>query len=114
MFKPASGSRMMFENDGFVNRKGMAWYEALAKGGVGCVIVESPAIDEPLSLKKPGDFRIDDDKYILEQKEIQSNLLNDEAQVDLVDEESNLETIEVQEEEEVKEEVKQNTPQDES
>jgi 2,4-dienoyl-CoA reductase (NADPH2) len=70
LFKPASGSRMMFENDGFVNRKGMAWYEALAKGGVGCVIVESPAIDEPLSLKKPGDFRIDDDKYIPGLKEL--------------------------------------------
>ncbi len=70
MFKAASGSRMFFENDGFVNERGKRWYEALAKGGVGCVIVESPAIDEPLSLKKPGDFRLDDDKYIPGMKDL--------------------------------------------
>jgi len=70
LFKGASGSRMMFGNNGFVNERGKAWYEAIAKGGVGCVFVESPAIDEPLSLKQPGDFRIDDDKYIPGLKEL--------------------------------------------
>jgi 2,4-dienoyl-CoA reductase (NADPH2) len=44
-----------------ISSKTIAFYEALARGGVGLLIVESPCIDPPF-----GDdvFRFDDDKYI--------------------------------------------------
>jgi 2,4-dienoyl-CoA reductase (NADPH2) len=46
-----------------------AFYGALAKGGAGLVIVETPAMEWPL--KETGDrrYRIDDDKYIKDIKE---------------------------------------------
>ncbi len=64
MVKTAAGTLFFFGNNGYVTERGKRYYEALARGGVGCVYVESPNIDEPLGLKKPGDFRIDEDKYI--------------------------------------------------
>ncbi len=60
----------MSKNNGYVTEAGKQYYWSFAKGGAGCVYVESPNIDEPLGLKKPGDFRIDDDKYISGLKEL--------------------------------------------
>ncbi len=41
-----------------------ALYEALARGGVGLLIVESPTIDHPYGRRWLQRYRIDDDKYI--------------------------------------------------
>ena len=62
MVKTAAG--MSYQTDEYINEKSKAFYEGLAKGGVGLLMVESPAIDYPLSLMFPIQFRLDDDRYI--------------------------------------------------
>src|SRR4030042_5629460 len=52
------------ENDLQMNERIKAFYEALAKGGVGLIIVESPTVDFPNAARLPLQYRIDDDKYI--------------------------------------------------
>lgn len=47
-----------------MNKTILAYYEAIAKGGVGLLIVESPTIDYPSSSRWSQQYRIDDDKYI--------------------------------------------------
>ena len=47
-----------------------AFYGALAKGGAGLVIVETPAMEWPLAETGDRRFRIDDDKYIKDIKEL--------------------------------------------
>jgi 2,4-dienoyl-CoA reductase (NADPH2) len=47
-----------------INKRTLAFYEALAKGGVGLLIVESPTIDFPSAVRFRQQFRIDDDRYI--------------------------------------------------
>ena len=46
------------------------FYERLAKGGAGLIIVESPNIDYPLGGRTNKRLRIDDDKYIKELSEL--------------------------------------------
>jgi len=60
--KTAAG--MSYQTDDYMNETSKAFYEGLAKGGVGLLMVESPAIDYPLSLMFPIQFRLDDDKFI--------------------------------------------------
>jgi 2,4-dienoyl-CoA reductase (NADPH2) len=62
IFKTAAG--MSYQTDEYMNETSKAFYEGLAKGGVGLLMVESPAIDYPISLMFPKQFRLDDDKYI--------------------------------------------------
>ena len=47
-----------------------AFYEAVAKGGAGLVIVESPAMEWPLAETGDRRFRVDDDKYIKDIREL--------------------------------------------
>lgn len=47
-----------------------AFYGALAKGGAGLVIVETPAMEWPLAETGDRRYRIDDDKYIEDIKEL--------------------------------------------
>jgi len=42
----------------------LAFYEAVAKGGVGLIIVETPAMEWPLLEEGDRRFRVDNDKYI--------------------------------------------------
>jgi 2,4-dienoyl-CoA reductase (NADPH2) len=60
--KTAAG--MSYQTDEYMNETSKAFYEGLAKGGVGLLVVESPAIDYPLSLMFPKQFRLDDDRFI--------------------------------------------------
>jgi 2,4-dienoyl-CoA reductase (NADPH2) len=62
MVKTAAG--MSYQKDEYISDTQKGFFEALAKGGVGLLVVDSPAIDYPLSLTFPVQFRIDDDKYI--------------------------------------------------
>jgi 2,4-dienoyl-CoA reductase (NADPH2) len=60
--KTAAG--MSYQTDDYMNEKSKAFYESLARGGVGLLMVESPAIDYPISLMFPIQFRLDHDRYI--------------------------------------------------
>jgi 2,4-dienoyl-CoA reductase (NADPH2) len=47
-----------------INDRGKFYYEALARGGIGLLMVEGPAIDPPEGPRMMGSYRLDDDKYI--------------------------------------------------
>ena len=66
--KTAAG--MSYQTDDYMNETSKAFYEGLAKGGVGLLMVESPAIDYPISLMFPKQFRLDDDKFIKGYREL--------------------------------------------
>ena len=60
--KTASG--MSYQTDDYMNETSKAYYASMARGGVGLILVESPAIDYPISLMFPKQFRLDDDRFI--------------------------------------------------
>lgn len=61
-----TGAAMLYwhEEHDAVPANMMAFYEALARGGVGLIIVESPTVDFPLGRRWQQRYRIDDDRYI--------------------------------------------------
>jgi 2,4-dienoyl-CoA reductase (NADPH2) len=61
-----SGASMMswHENELHMNETTLAFYEAVARGGAGLVVVESPTIDYPVGARWEPRYRLDDDKYI--------------------------------------------------
>ena len=61
IIKTAAGTHYSNDNHFHMNPRTLEFYEALARGGVGLLIVESPTIDYPAA----GDrHRLDDDKHI--------------------------------------------------
>jgi 2,4-dienoyl-CoA reductase (NADPH2) len=53
------------EPTGYVGETAIAYYETMAKGGVGLLIVESCGVEYPLGVHHPPvQFHLDDDKYI--------------------------------------------------
>jgi 2,4-dienoyl-CoA reductase (NADPH2) len=64
MVKTGAGVFMWNEKETTMNKTVLSFYEALARGGVGLLIVESPAIDFPAGIRWRERYRIDDDKYI--------------------------------------------------
>ncbi len=62
--KTGAGMFMWHEDDLHMNESIKAFYEGIARGGVGLLIVESPTIDYPLGARWRQRYRIDDDKYI--------------------------------------------------
>lgn len=62
--KSGAGMLMWHENDLHMRPEVLAFYEGIARGGVGVLIVESPTIDYPRGVRWPERYRIDDDKYI--------------------------------------------------
>jgi 2,4-dienoyl-CoA reductase (NADPH2) len=64
MIKTANGTSFI-ERDGFVGDRALAYYETMAKGGVGLLISESCGVEYPLGVQHPPvQFHLDDDKYI--------------------------------------------------
>lgn len=61
-----TGAAMLYwhEDERRLNERMKAFYEAIARGGVGLLIVESPTIDYPLGARWRQRYRLDDDKYI--------------------------------------------------
>ncbi len=61
-----SGASTLYWHDDelHMNKTMLAYYEAIARGGVGLLIVESPTIDYPSSSRWSQIYRFDDDKYI--------------------------------------------------
>jgi 2,4-dienoyl-CoA reductase (NADPH2) len=64
IIKTGAGTFMWHEDEARMNAAILAYYESLARGGVGLLIVESPTIDYPLGARWPQRYRIDDDRYI--------------------------------------------------
>ena len=64
IIKTAAGTRYTHNEDLHLRDVARAYYEALARGGVGLLIVESPAVDYSLGSTTVNRFRIDDDKYL--------------------------------------------------
>jgi 2,4-dienoyl-CoA reductase (NADPH2) len=64
IIKAAAGTRYTHYEDIHLREQAKNYYEALARGGVGMLIVESPVIDFPIGCTNINRFRIDDDKYI--------------------------------------------------
>ncbi len=64
IIKTGAGTFMWHEDETSMNGAVLAYYESLARGGVGLLIVESPVIDYPSGLRWRNRYRIDDDKYI--------------------------------------------------
>ena len=62
--KTGAGTFMAHEDETHMNGAMLAFYESLARGGVGLLIVESPIIDYPAGARWRFRYRIDDDKYI--------------------------------------------------
>ncbi|MBI5443326.1 MAG: FAD-dependent oxidoreductase [Deltaproteobacteria bacterium] len=61
-----TGSHLGFEEfaDGYVLEKSFGFYEAVARGGVGLIVVGAADIDYPLGTVPNVGWRIDDDRYI--------------------------------------------------
>jgi 2,4-dienoyl-CoA reductase (NADPH2) len=70
MIKTASGTNLWDAGEHRVGGKAKAFYAAIARGGIGLLVVESPIMEFPFD--EPGDlrYRIDDDRYISEVREL--------------------------------------------
>jgi 2,4-dienoyl-CoA reductase (NADPH2) len=64
IIKTGAGMLMWHEDDIHMREEVKAFYEGMARGGVGLLVVESPTIDYPLGARWRQRYRIDDDKYI--------------------------------------------------
>jgi 2,4-dienoyl-CoA reductase (NADPH2) len=64
MVKSGAGMLMWHEDDLHMRPEVLAFYEGIARGGIGLLIVESPTIDYPRGVRWKERYRIDDDKYI--------------------------------------------------
>ncbi len=64
ILKSGAGMLMWHEDDLHMKEDIKAFYEGIARGGVGLLIVESPTIDYPFGARWKERYRIDDDKYI--------------------------------------------------
>ena len=62
--KSGAGMLMWHEEDLHMREDVKAFYEGIARGGVGLLVVESPTIDYPRGARWKERYRIDDDKYI--------------------------------------------------
>ncbi len=64
IIKTGAGMMMWHEDELHMNEAVKAFYEGIARGGVGLLIVESPTVDYPLGARWRPRYRLDDDKYI--------------------------------------------------
>jgi 2,4-dienoyl-CoA reductase (NADPH2) len=65
LIKTANGTSYIEHETGYVGERALAYYDALAKGGVGLLIVESCGVEFPLACQHvEAQFRLSDDKYI--------------------------------------------------
>jgi 2,4-dienoyl-CoA reductase (NADPH2) len=62
--KSGAGMLMWHQDDLHMRPEVLAFYEGIARGGVGLLIVESPTVDYPRGVRWKERYRIDDDKYI--------------------------------------------------
>lgn len=66
-----TAAQMVFDDRcGEIGQRHKDFYEALAMGGVGLIIIESSAVEYPLGIRKPPQSHFEDDKYIPEYHEL--------------------------------------------
>jgi 2,4-dienoyl-CoA reductase (NADPH2) len=70
IIKTGAGMLMSHEDDVRMRPEVLAFYEGMARGGAGLIIVESPTIDYPLGARWRMRYRIDQDRYIEGLKEL--------------------------------------------
>ncbi|MFA5308939.1 MAG: FAD-dependent oxidoreductase [Dehalococcoidales bacterium] len=70
IIKTGASTWSWHEDELHMNETTKSYYEALARGGVGLLIVESPTIDYPAGARWRARYRIDNDKYIPGLKEL--------------------------------------------
>ena len=70
ILKTGAGMLMWHEDDTHMKPEMLAFYERMARGGTGLIIVESPTIDYPAGARWRQRYRIDDDRYIQGLKEL--------------------------------------------
>ncbi len=70
VIKTGAGMLMSHEDDLHMREEMKAFYEGMARGGTGLIIVESPTIDYPLGARWRMRYRLDDDRYIEGLKEL--------------------------------------------
>lgn len=64
IIKTGAGVMMWHEDDVVMRDEVLAFYEAMARGGTGLIIVESPTVDYPAGCRWRDRYRLDDDKFI--------------------------------------------------
>lgn len=69
MVKPGQSMRYATD-DGYISDTNLAYYETIAKSGVGLIVVEMAAIDYPIGYPSLKNLRIDDDKFIPRLREL--------------------------------------------
>jgi 2,4-dienoyl-CoA reductase-like NADH-dependent reductase (Old Yellow Enzyme family) len=70
IIKSGAGMFMWHESDIHMREEVKAYYESMARGGAGLVVVEAPGVDYPWGTRRRARYRIDDDKYIDGLKEL--------------------------------------------
>lgn len=64
ILKTGAGMLMWHESDTHMRPEVLAFYERMARGGTGLIIVESPTIDYPAGARWRHRYRIDEDRFI--------------------------------------------------
>ena len=70
LYKTAAGMMDFHESETTLNPTARAFYEALARGGVGVLCLEAPTIDYPVGARWRERYRMDDDRFIPGMKEL--------------------------------------------
>jgi 2,4-dienoyl-CoA reductase (NADPH2) len=70
IIKTGAGMLMWHEDDVHMRPEMLAFYERMARGGTGLIVVESPTIDYPAGARWRNRYRVDDDRFIEGLKEL--------------------------------------------
>ena len=70
IIKTGAGMLMWHESDTHMRPEVLAFYERMARGGTGLIVVESPTVDYPAGARWRYRYRIDDDRFIEGLKEL--------------------------------------------
>ncbi|MEW6400628.1 MAG: FAD-dependent oxidoreductase [Chloroflexota bacterium] len=70
MIKTGASTLLWHDDELHMNKTVLAFYEAIARGGIGLLIVESPTIDYPSSSRWHQIYRLDDDRFIEGMREL--------------------------------------------
>ena len=64
VIKTGAGVMMWDEGDTVMREEVLAFYEGMARGGTGLIIVESPTVDYPAGCRWRDRYRLDEDRFI--------------------------------------------------
>ena len=64
IYKSAAGMMTFHQDELEMNENTLGYYDALAKGGVGIISVESHTVDYPMGARWRERYRMDEDRFI--------------------------------------------------